>query len=344
MTESNQNNEIGVALTLLAVEPSTEAVVVEMGMRGRGQIAALARVAEPDVGVITNIHPVHLELLGSLEGIAEAKAELLCELRPGGVAVVPWDCGLLRGHIDAAGCRAVRFGVGTDCAGADVSAVVGQVGETGPVVLSVRWPEGEAQIDTGPVPRHTVENVAAAVAACYAAGLPPADCLPGFLRARMSRGRGQLLRLAGLSVIDDTYNANPAAVEAALDNLVRVAAATGGRAVAVLGDMLELGPEERLFHRRVGGHAAEAGVAALWGVGPLSEATVEGFRQRAGGRPAGHVGSAAEISPVLAALQPGDVVLVKASRSVGLETMVNAIVEEAGRGRWAPAAEGEPSV
>ncbi len=105
-TAANQNNEVGVPLTLLSVEPDTEAVIVEMGMRGRGQIAALARVAEPDIGVITNIHPVHLELLGTLEGIAEAKAELVAGLRPGGVAVVPGECGALQPHLATASGRA----------------------------------------------------------------------------------------------------------------------------------------------------------------------------------------------------------------------------------------------
>jgi UDP-N-acetylmuramoyl-tripeptide--D-alanyl-D-alanine ligase len=334
VTSSNQNNEIGVALTLLAVEADSEAVVVEMGMRGRGQIAALARVAEPDIGVITNIHPVHLELLGSLESIAEAKAELLCGLRPGGTAVVPSDCGLLQPYADQAGCRTVRFGVEPGCGGADVSAGLYAAGAGAPAGLAVRWPEGEVRVETGSVPRHTLENVAAAAAACYAAGLPLAVCVPGFREAQMSRGRGQVLEVPGLRVVDDTYNANPAAVRAALDDLVRVAREVGGRAVAVLGDMLELGPEEQCYHEQVGEYAAAVGVQALWGVGPRSQWTVEGFERTAGGEAAGHVASAAEISPVTAALRPGDVVLMKASRSVGLEKMVQAIVEEAERGRW----------
>lgn len=341
LTSSNQNNEIGVALTLLAIEAGTEVVVVEMGMRGRGQIAALARVAEPDIGVITNIHPVHLELLGSLENIAEAKAELLCELTPGGAGVVPSDCSLLEPHAERAACRVVRFGVEPDPGRADVSAGVRAAGAAAPAVLVVRWPDGEVRVETGRIPRHTLENVAAAAAACYAAGLPLAVCVPGFLEARISQGRGQMLELPGLRVVDDTYNANPAAVRAAVDDLVRVAGEVGGRAVAVLGDMLELGPEEQRYHERVGEYAAEAGVRALWGVGPRSRWTVEGFERATGGEAAGHVASAAEISPVMAALRPGDVVLVKASRSLGLENMVQAIVEEAERGRWMRVTGGE---
>lgn len=336
MTAGNQNNEVGVPLTLLAMEPDTEVVIVEMGMRGRGQIAALAEVAEPDVGVITNIHPVHLELLGTLEDIAKAKAEVAEGLRPGGVAVVPAECAVLRPCIGAVGCRTVRFG--TERA-RDAADVVGSLrrdaGEDG-YVFSLYWPGGEVEVETAYMPRYVVENATAAAAACYAAGLPMAECAAGVASARFSGGRGDIVRVAGLCIIDDTYNANPAAVGAAVDELVRLAVETGGRAVAVLGDMLELGPESERYHREAGEYAAEAGVRALWGVGPLARWTVEGFRSRWEARPAdtdwaaGHVGRAEEpssVAAVSAGLRPGDVVLFKASRSVRLETMVRRIVD-----------------
>jgi UDP-N-acetylmuramoyl-tripeptide--D-alanyl-D-alanine ligase len=141
--------------------------------------------------------------------------------------------------------------------------------------------------------------------------------------------------LPGLCLIDDTYNANPAAMRVALDNLVRVAARLGGRPVAVLGDMRELGPQERLFHRQTGEYAAAAGVELLWGVGTLAESTAAGFQDARAGGQAGHVASPAETSPVEASLHPGDVVLFKASRGVKLEQMVDRIAEEARAGRWA---------
>ncbi len=375
-TPANQNNEVGVPLTLLAIEPDTELVVVEMGMRGRGQIDALARVAEPDVGVVTNIHPVHLELLGSLENIAEAKAELLACLGSAGVAVIPADCSLLGPYAGSAACRVIRFGFGAgsgmaeagvwDVAGvgaeagvpvegspacsAEAAEVYGWLGRGSPKgtpVLHVRWPEGEVELEAPFVSRHRLMNAAAAAAACYAAGLPVRRCVAGLEDARFSESRGDVVRLAGLVVIDDTYNASPAAVRAALDDLIELAAESGGRPVAVLGDMLELGPEAEDYHEAAGAYGAAAGVKALWGVGPLSESTVRGFRRAwavagtgttvrtTADVEAGNVRSADEASPVLAGLRRGDVVLLKASRSMGLEVLVRRIMEAAAAGAWA---------
>jgi UDP-N-acetylmuramoyl-tripeptide--D-alanyl-D-alanine ligase len=341
VTAANQNNEVGVPLTLVQIEPGTEAVIVEMGMRGRGQIAALAGVAEPDVGIITNVHPVHLELLGSLENIARAKAELISGLRAGGVGAVPLVCEPLESSLALAGRAVVRFATvgGLPCASGPADVLVSAEPEEGAdtQVLRVRWPGGEATLEIPAVPRHTLENLAAAVAGCYAAGLPVAECLPGFLDSGPGKGRGEIVSLPGMCLIDDTYNANPAAVRAALDNLVRVASRLGGRPVAVLGDMRELGPEERLYHRQTGEYAAKVGVAVLWGVGPLSESTSEGFREAMGTRPAaqaGHVQSPADVQPVEASLRSNDVVLFKASRGVRLEQMAERIAEQARAGRW----------
>ncbi len=354
VTAANQNNEVGVPLTLLQIEPDTEAVIVEMGMRGRGQIADLARIAEPDVGIVTNVYPVHLELLGSIENIAEAKAELIAGLRAGGVGVVPLVCEPLEPHL-AAACRpVVRFAArsGLLCANETADVLASAEPEEGAdtQTLRVRWPGGESALEIPAIPRHTLQNLAAAAAGCYAAGLPLAECLPGFLDSGPGKGRGEVVQLPGLCIIDDTYNANPAAVRVALDNLVRTAARLGGRPVAVLGDMRELGPEERQFHRQTGEYAAEAGVQVLWGVGMLSESTAEGFRDASardgagGGRgtQAGHVGAPAESPPVESSLLSGDVVLFKASRGVRLEEMVERIAEQARAGRWARAT-GEPS-
>jgi UDP-N-acetylmuramoyl-tripeptide--D-alanyl-D-alanine ligase len=346
VTASNQNNEVGVPLTLLQIRPDTEAVVVEMGMRGRGQIAALARVAEPDVGIVTNVFPVHLELLGSLESIAEAKAELIAGLRPEGIGVIPLVCEALEPHVKAAGRTIVRFAVsgGLPCAG-DAADVVGYL-EPGSSAdcrtLKVRWPGGTARVETPVIPRHTFENAVAAAAGCWAAGLPLDRCLPGFLDSQPGEGRGEVLEFPGLCIIDDTYNANPAAVQAAIDNLVRLAAQLGGRPVAVLGDMRELGPEEDVYHRQIGEYAAAAGVRLLWGVGAVSVATMEGYASACDARSgAGHVMSPGETPRVAASLRPGDVVLFKASRGVRLETMVQAISQEALLGRWAGVT-GEP--
>ncbi len=349
-TAANQNNEVGVPLTLLGIEPDTELAVVEMGMRGHGQIEALARVAEPDVGIVTNIHPVHLELLGTLENIAKAKAELLVCLGSGAVAVIPADCELLAPYAAAAACRVVRFAFGSERGGgaaADVSGAFLPGGAKGTGVLRLRWREGQAEVEVPFASRHRLENAVAAAAACYAAGLPVERCVTGLADARFSGSRGDVLGLRGLTMIDDTYNASPAAVRAALDDLVDLAGEAGGRPVAVLGDMLELGPDAAAYHDATGAYAAEAGVAALWGVGPLSVSTVEGFRRARQADTAetadvtilplqaGNVRSADEASPILASLRRGDVVLLKASRSMGLEVLVRRIKEEAAAGRWA---------
>ncbi len=346
VTAANQNNEVGVPLTLLQIEPETEAVVVEMGMRGRGQIASLAEVAEPDVGIITNVYPVHLELLGSLEAVAQAKAELIGGLREEGVAVVPLVCEPLEAVLAGTAGRVVRFAArgGLVCANENADVLVSAEPEEGVDVqiLRVRWPGGKACLEIPAIPRHTLQNVAAAAAGCHAAGLPVGECLPGFLDSGPGKGRGEVMRLPGLCLIDDTYNANPVAVRAALDNLVRMAERLGGRPVAVLGDMRELGAEEGRYHREIGEAAAAAGVQVLWGVGPLSQATVEGFRRSVLRGTAeteegwgGHVGSANEGSLVSNSLLPGDVVLFKASRVVRLEDMVERIAGEARAGRWA---------
>jgi UDP-N-acetylmuramoyl-tripeptide--D-alanyl-D-alanine ligase len=286
----NWNTEIGLPLVVLSAPPGTEVLVLEMAMRGAGQIAELAAIAEPDVGVITNVGPVHLELLGSIEAIAAAKAELVAGLRAGGTAVVPAGEALLEPH-RRPDVQTVTFGEG-----GDVDALPG----------GLEVPFSSA---------HMRRNALAALAAARAIGVEPA----GELHVELSELRGQRLELPGdVLVIDDCYNANPMSMRAALDDL---AASASGRRVAVLGDMLELGPDERRFHAEIGAHARDAGVDLLVTVGPLA--------QHIG---AGHAGAvhavadaaaAAELVPGL--LEPGDTVLVKASRGVGLEVVARAL-------------------
>ena len=343
-TSANQNNEVGVPLTLLSLTPDTEVAVVEMGMRGQGQIAVLARWAEADVGVITNIHPVHLELLGSVEAIAEAKAELIVGLEPSSVGVIPADCPLLTPHLAGVSARILRFSLHEGRTEAEVWARVLGRRVGGGVLLRVHWPEGEAEVEVPFLSRHRLENTVAALAACYGAGLPPADCLLGLNDVEFTSGRGDVMEVGSWVIVDDTYNANPAAVRAAVDDLVDLAAERRGRPVAVLGDMLELGPDAERLHTECGAYAAEAGVQVLWGVGRLSRATVEGFSLAGeGGQTAIHVETVDEADRVLAGLQPGDVVLFKASRSVRLETMVSALMKVAApqSGPAAPTVEGD---
>jgi UDP-N-acetylmuramoyl-tripeptide--D-alanyl-D-alanine ligase len=283
-SEQNRNTEIGLPLTILRAPAGTEALVLEMAMRGSGQIAELTAIAEPDVGVIVNVGPVHLELLGSLEAIAAAKAELLVDLRPGATAVVPAAEPLLRSHLRD-DLRIVTFGAG------------GDVSDLGDLELPF-------------TSTHMRSNALAALAAARAVGARPR----GMLDVTLSSMRGQRIELpAGVVVIDDCYNANPMSMRAALDDL---AASATGRRVAVLGDMLELGPDELRFHEQIGAHASERGVDVLIAVGPLAAHMAGGF----GGGELHAVQDAAAAAALAGELvRPGDTVLVKASRGVGLE-------------------------
>jgi UDP-N-acetylmuramoyl-tripeptide--D-alanyl-D-alanine ligase len=306
VSRGNFNTEIGLPLELLAAPEGTEALVLEMGMRGPGQIAELAAIAEPDVGVIVNIGPAHLELLGSLEAIAAAKAELIADLRDGATAVIPANEPLLDPHRrdDIA---TVTFGPGGDVT------LAGQDAD-GHVLIDAQGERIELQLDFRQ--QHLRGNLLAAVAAARAIGVRPA----GAVTVAFSGRRGERRRLRdGVTVIDDCYNANPMSMRAALDDLA--ATAGDGRRVAVLGDMLELGPESGRFHAEIGAHAAASGVDLLVAVGERSRATAEAFDGEA--QVVADAAQAATLVPKL--VREGDTVLVKASRGIGLEAVVEAL-------------------
>lgn len=292
-TPRNLNTEIGLPLTVLGAPSGTEVLVLEMAMRGRGQIAELARIAEPDVGVIVNVGPVHLELLGSVEAIAAAKAELLAGLPAGGVAVIPAAEPLLDPH-RRDDLRTVTFGPGGDVA---------------------ELPE---DLELPFASAHMRSNALAALAAARAVGVGPR----GRLDVALSELRGQRVEVpGGIVVIDDCYNANPMSMRAALDDLATSEVRPPARRVAVLGDMLELGPDEVRFHEEVGAHARAAGVDALVTVGPLARAMGPAF-----GGVVHHVDTAGDVAGVLRPLlRDGDVVLVKGSRGVGLEVVAQGL-------------------
>jgi UDP-N-acetylmuramoyl-tripeptide--D-alanyl-D-alanine ligase len=298
----NFNTEIGLPLAVLAAPEDTEVLVLEMAMRGPRQIAELCAIAPPDVGVVTNVGPVHVELLGSVEAIAAAKAEIVEALADGGTAVVPADAGPLEPHLEGVE-RVLRFGAGGDV---HARAVLVDAGETNAMVVT---PAGRQAFKLPFVEAHNLDNALAAIAAGVALGLPlqgMAERAPGIVFSRL---RGELVELPEKSIlINDSYNANPVSMRAALDNLASLR--TEGRRLAVLGEMRELGSEAAAYHREVGRHAREQGVEVLIGVGEL------------GGEyePDEHVADAEAAAEALArALEPGDAVLVKGSRAVGLE-------------------------
>lgn len=292
-SRENLNTEIGLPLSILGAPAGTEVLVLEMAMRGTGQIAELTAIAEPDVGVIVNVGPVHLELLGSMEAIAAAKAELLYDLRPGATAVLPADEPLLDAHLRD-DLHTVTFGPGGDVA------------------------DLPAGLELPFTSQHMRLNALAALAAARAVGSdPPA----GRLDVQLSALRGQRIELPGpVLVIDDCYNANPMSMRAALDDLAEIEFPSGRR-VAVLGDMLELGPEEARFHAEIGRYAGECGVDVLVAVGPLAARMGDEFGGELHAAPDAAT-AAALVGDLVAA---GDVVLVKGSRGVGLEVVAQGL-------------------
>ncbi|HTZ63723.1 MAG TPA: UDP-N-acetylmuramoyl-tripeptide--D-alanyl-D-alanine ligase [Solirubrobacteraceae bacterium] len=316
----NLNTEIGLPLAILAAPSGTEALVLELAMRGPGQIAALTQIAEPEVGVVLNVGPVHLELLGSLEAVAAAKAELIAGLAPGASVVLPADEPLLDPH-RRDDLVTITFGPRGEVRLVDTDGDGGVVIEDRPLAgrSQDRASSGRerARMELRPSFRqaHNLSNLLAAVAAARALGLTPS----GELDVRFSGLRGEHVRLPGeIVLIDDCYNANPMSMRAAIDDLI---ASAQGRRVAVLGDMLELGPEGPELHRQIGAYAAERGVDVLVTVGPLAAQMGDVFdgEQRA----APDAQRAAELVAQL--LLAGDTVLVKGSRGVGLERVAQTL-------------------
>jgi UDP-N-acetylmuramoyl-tripeptide--D-alanyl-D-alanine ligase len=316
-SRANFNTEIGLPLEILDAPAETEVLVLEMGMRGAGQIAELAAIAEPDVAVIVSIGPVHLELLGTIEAIAAAKAELIAALPAGGTAVIPADEPLLAPHLRS-DVSTVTFGGGGAVRLCDSSALPDAEGTRVEIDLA-----GERLALEVPFNQpHLQRNLLAAVAAAKAIGVAPA----GRVAVELSPGRGQRTRLPDdVTLIDDCYNANPMSMRAALDDLAATAARNpGSRRVAVLGDMLELGPDELRFHAEIGERARGTGVDVLVTVGPLAAAMGDGFDGEC--HAVTNAADAAALLPEL--LSPGDVVLVKASRGVGLELVCRSLRAE----------------
>jgi UDP-N-acetylmuramoyl-tripeptide--D-alanyl-D-alanine ligase len=327
-TRGNLNNHIGVPLTLLRLQPDSTAAVVEMGMSAPGEILVLTRITRPDVAVITNVAPVHLEFFESIESIAHAKAEILEGLGPNGLAVLNHDDARVRAIGAEWGGRVLWFGI-EEPAGCDI--VASEIREDWRFSDFVLRLGSEHHAVHLPLPgRHVVANFLAAAGVAQALGIPGAQIARQATSLQPAAGRGQRRDLGqGVTLVDDSYNANPLAVEAA----VRVLAVAEGRRrrVAVLGDMLELGPTSPDIHRdtgrRVAGH-----VDVLVGVGPLAAHLLEGAREAGLASAAVHGFDDAETAAreVPELVEPGDVVLVKGSRGVHTERVVEALASRLG--------------
>ena len=290
--EASFNNEIGVPLTLCRLEADTEVCVLELAMRGFGQIAELAEIAQPQIGVVTNVGPVHLELVDSLDGVARAKGELIAALPAGGTAIVPEDFPVSRDDVEV-----VRVGA--------------------PEALRTDGRTSVGGVSFNFTAQHQVQNAATALAALDALGLPR----PESVDVDFARWRGEEQELPGGGLlINDAYNANPVSMRAALAYLAERAG--DRRRVAILGDMAELGRTGPEYHREVGAAASELGVDELLAVGELARGYLEGGVP---GRWVANVHDA--LRQVDEVVRPGDAVLVKASRAVGLEAVAAALTQ-----------------
>jgi UDP-N-acetylmuramoyl-tripeptide--D-alanyl-D-alanine ligase len=300
-SRENFNTEIGLPLAILEAPRNTQALVLEMAMRGEGQIAELAAIAEPDVGVIVNVGPVHLELLGTVERVAAAKAELIRDLPGGAACVVPASEPLLASHLRD-DLDTWTFGPGGHVqllAMEGPHAEIEARGERIELELPFREP-------------HNLLNTLAAVAAARAADLP----VGGAVDVRFSSLRGEIVELpGGVVVVNDCYNANPMSMRAALEHL---AESPADRRIAVLGTMAELGEGSAAYHREIGERAAALGIDLLVTVGDPALGYIEGFDGETHS-----VATPEEAGALLEELaRPGDRVLVKGSRSVGLERVL----------------------
>lgn len=327
-THGNLNSEIGLPLTLLQREPYHQAVVVEMGMRGHGQIEELTDIAQPTIGVVTNVGAVHLELLHTVDDVARAKAELVRLLPEDGWAVLNADDERVAGMAHAASTKNIMtYGFAPE---ARVRAsALRNLGEEG-VAFCLHYDNEQAEVHLGIPGRHNVMNALAAAAVGILCDVPFSHIVDGLAKTQYAQMRMQLERLSGdIIVLNDAYNASPASMQAALETLQHI---QGQRHIALLGDMFELGDGAQQAHHQIGQACAARGVDVLVTVGELSTHIAQGALQAGMTKQqVFHVDRRREAWHILQnQLLPGDVVLVKASRGMALEKIVQSLRDD----RW----------
>ena len=324
------NNDIGLPITVLGADEDTRYLVLEMGSRGRGHIARLCQVARPDVGVVLNVGSAHLGEFGSPEGIAQAKGELVEALAEAGTAVLNADDPRVLGMASRTRARVLTTGRGPE---AEVRATDVALDDAGRATFTLDA-AGEAHpVHLRVVGEHQVANALSAAGAALAVDLRPGDVAAALSAAGpLSRWRMEVDRRAdGVTVVNDAYNANPESMRAALAALAGLSAT---RRIAVLGAMAELGPDADAEHERLGRDAAAAGMDLVVSVGPDAVGIADGARAfgRRPGEESVHVPDRAAARELLSeVLRPGDVVLVKASRSYGLELLAADLLTDGAR-------------
>lgn len=328
VTEGNLNNHLGVPLTLLRLAPQHDSAVIEMGASAVGEIRYLTGLARPDVALVTAVAPAHVEGFGSLENVAQGKAEIFEGLAENGTAIINLDNAHTASWVDTLSARFRLLRYSIEHSDADVFATGIQPGPAGMRfdlhILGESWP-----VSLSFLGRHNVGNAVAAAACGLAAGVAVRDIVAGLECARPYKGRLDPRRSAsGALVIDDSYNANPASVKMAIHALL---ATEAEQKILVLGDMAELGHDAQTMHRDIGVYAQQAGVKVLLCCGELSRSTVEGF-----GKGARHFASQADLAEACLALAGGQTVfLVKGSRSAAMDRVADALVAGQARGKVA---------
>ena len=325
-TQGNLNNEIGMPLTLLRLADTHALGVIEMGMNHPGEVDRMGRIAAPDIGMIINIAPAHLEGLHSIEGVMRAKGELLPHIAPEGTAILNGDdehCRML-----AATCpvKTLLFGFGPEAPVRAEDLVSGPRGWR----FLLHLPSGEIPVQLQVPGKFMVANALAAAAAAFCCDIPLEDIRAGLEAVEAVDGRMQLVPLPwGITLINDCYNANPASTAAAIATLTRMKGASRG--ALVLGDMLELGPDAEEWHHRTGYKAGQAGLDRLFLHGVFADALRDGALEA--GMPTDRIlaGDISDISIALTQwLTPGDWVLVKGSRGMRMERVIAALQDWAG--------------
>ena len=324
-TEGNLNNRFGLPLTMLRLRPEHRAAVLELGMSAAGELRALSAIAEPDVAVITNVGPAHLGFFASVDAIADAKAEILEGLRPGGVAVLNGDDPRVRRAGERSGRDVVWFGRDRRF---DVSAENWR-GTLFGMRFDLRLPGRTVDVALPLAGPHHVANFLAAAAVAHRLGVDPEAIASGAARIHAAPHRGEVRRLGqGVTLLDDCYNASPDAVEAAV---VALGLASGRRRVVFLGDMLELGGSGAALHRDVGARLQKRADVVV-GVGPLAAEIVDGAREAGVSAAALHhfADSTSAAAAAAGLVRAGDAVLVKGSRGMRMERVVDALAARFG--------------
>jgi len=324
-TQGNFNNDIGVPLTLLRLNTQHQYAVIEMGANHRGEIAYTCRYAKPDVAIITNVGPAHIEGFGSIDGVAQAKAEIIQSLGEGGIAVLNADDHFFTMWRELAGARKiVSFGL-TDTADIRAQQINTQVqGQQFRTHFDLLVEDSKVPVSLALAGEHNVRNALAASAACIALGVPLEQIQLGLERVKAVKGRLQLFESeSGIKLINDTYNANPASLAVALEVLKQC---SEERWIA-LGAFGELGAASDDRHREMGIEIRKAGVQRLFATGELAENTVQAFGE--GG--IYYASKESLIDAVKKEITPQQILLVKGSRAQKMEVVVNALLNETGR-------------